>query len=227
MFRKNFILLTGCCLAVSAFVQIKTLKGWGEVIDPDRDCSIKVEKKKLFITVPGTLHDLNPRNGKINAPLVLQNVTGDFTVQVKVSGEFQPGEQTTAPKSHAFNGAGLLLWQDEKNYIRLERNVWIGDDGKLTCFPPLLEQCKDGEYAILNGASTTEPFFKSRSTWLSIKRSGEKILARLSHDGKEWTNVNEFTFALNQNVRVGIAAINTSNKPFVVEFEEFKLSSLP
>ncbi|MEK7728317.1 MAG: DUF1349 domain-containing protein [candidate division KSB1 bacterium] len=224
-FRKLFFIALSCC-ALTAFLQIKTLKGWGEVIDPDGDCVVKLDKQKLLITVPGTLHDLNPRNGKINAPLVLQNVAGDFEVQVRVSGAFQPGKETTAPKSHAFNGAGLLLWQDEKNYLRLERNVWIGDDGKLTCFPPLLEQCQDGQYAILNGASTTDPFFQGRSTWLRLARRGEKIFASLSHDGKKWMRVNEFDFALARDLRVGVAAINTSDEPFAVKFDEFKIEKL-
>jgi WD40 repeat protein len=53
----------------------RTLPGWGEVVDPDGDCTFAGEDGKLTITLPGTIHDLNPdifkdgRGG--NAPRVL------------------------------------------------------------------------------------------------------------------------------------------------------------
>jgi len=214
-----------CGLAGSVTAQEKKaqmLKGWGDVTDPDGDCKIQIKKSKLLITVPGTLHDLNPRNNKINAPFVLQEIEGDFSAQVKVSGDFQPGEKSTAPNSPPFNGAGLLLWQDDKNYLRLERNVWFASDGKYTCHPPLFEQCQNGEYTNHNSATTTEPFFK-RSTHLRFERRGDKITAALSHDGKIWSIVKEIIAPYSSKVKVGVDAINTSTKPFTVEFDELKL----
>lgn len=228
MFRRYLmlLLLISACLSLApTFSQTKkspNLKGWGDVTDPDGDCKIQIKKSKLLITVPGTLHDLNPRNNKINAPFVLQEVEGDFSVQVKISGDFQPGEKSTAPNSPPFNGADLLLWQDDKNYLRLERNIWFASDSKYTCHPPLFEQCQNGEYTNHNPTTTTESFFK-RSTYLCFERRGDKITAALSHDGKSWSIVKEIIAAYSTKVRVGVAAINTSAKPFTVEFAEFKL----
>jgi regulation of enolase protein 1 (concanavalin A-like superfamily) len=228
MFRRYFmlLLLINVCLSLAPiFSQTKkssNLKGWGVVTDPDGDCKFQTKKSKLIITLPGTLHDLNPRNNKINAPLVLQEVEGNFSVQVKISGDFQPGEKSTAPNSPPFNGAGLLLWQDEKNYLRLERNLWFASDGKYTCHPPLFEQCQNGEYTNHNPATTTEPFFK-HSTYLRFERRGDKVIAALSHDGKTWPIVKEIIAPYSAQVKVGVDAINTSAKPFTVEFAELKL----
>ncbi|MGL6073805.1 MAG: DUF1349 domain-containing protein [Fimbriiglobus sp.] len=204
----------------------QVIKGWGQVIDPDGDCKVTEDKGKLTIRVPGQHHDLNPALAS-NAPRVLQEVEGDFIATVKVTGDFKPGEKSTQPAGPPFNGAGLLIWVDNKNYLRLERNIWwIPEVGKHACFTPLLEYFEDGEQQNTNPGSTTQEFFKGRSTHLRFERKGDKVLAAYSHDGKEWIAVkNGVTVDLPKKVQVGVAAINSSNKKFVVEFEEFKLRS--
>src|SRR4051812_14129390 len=92
------VLLVGAA-AAPAQGQGQAVKGWGVVSDPDGDCTLKEANGKLTITVPPTLHDLNPRSGKLNAPRVTREIEGDFVVQVKVSGAFRPGEKSTAPQS--------------------------------------------------------------------------------------------------------------------------------
>ncbi len=94
---------------------------WGDVIDPDGDCELKMEGGDLVCGVPGTLHDLNIDIGKTNAARVVRVIEGDFVATVKVAGSFQPGPVRTGPKSVPYNGGGLLAWSDDGNYIRLER----------------------------------------------------------------------------------------------------------
>jgi regulation of enolase protein 1 (concanavalin A-like superfamily) len=203
----------------------KTLEGWGAVTDPSGDCSFKAEKQRLVVKVPGSIHDLNPRTG-MQAPRVLKTVKGDFVAQIKVTGDFKPGEKAADAEHSSFNGAGLLVWQDEKNYIRLERNRWyVSGEEKYACYPPLLEYYKDGAYQDTDPNSTLDEFFKGRSTWLRLERKADKVVASYSHDGKEWTEAKEITVELPAEVTVGVAAINTSEEPFTVEFEEFKVSA--
>ena len=83
------------------------IEGWGNVLDPDGDCTIKADKDVLTISVPATYHDVNARVKKYNAPRVLREAEGDFTAQVKVTGEMIPGEKSTTQNSAAFMGAGL------------------------------------------------------------------------------------------------------------------------
>lgn len=205
----------------------QTIKGWGTVTDPKGDCSIKEEKGKLTVKVPGGSRDLNALVGGMEAPRVLQAVQGDFVVQVKVSGDFQPGEKAADPRrTRPFNGAGLMIWQDDKNYLRLERNrYYVAEVGRYGCYPPLLEYFKDGEHQGTDPDPTLDKFFKGRSTWFRLARKGKKMTASYSHDGKEWTVLKVFTVDFADKVSVGVAAINTSTERFKVEFEEFKVST--
>src|SRR5262245_21462329 len=123
----------------------ETVPGWGTATDPVGDCTFKADAGKLTVTVPAGTHDLNQALGGMKAPRVLRDVQGDFTVQVKVTGEFNPGDKPAAANTTAFNGAGLLVWQDEKNYLRLERNAfWVAQTGQNACLPPLIEYYRDG-----------------------------------------------------------------------------------
>ncbi len=58
------IALFGCIGAAGHKPQV--LRGWGEVIDPDRDCHFSLTNGKLTISIPGTYASLELRsNGQI------------------------------------------------------------------------------------------------------------------------------------------------------------------
>ena len=136
--RRSILLAVVVCLIIIVGYltaqRPKTVRGWGTLIDLDNDCAVREEAGKLMITIPGGTHDLNMELGGMNAPRVLREVDGDFTVQVKVSGGFDPGNEAAKSGTAPFNSAGLLLWQDEKNYLRLERNGWWSASGQLACY---------------------------------------------------------------------------------------------
>jgi regulation of enolase protein 1 (concanavalin A-like superfamily) len=190
------------------------LPGWGAFDDPDGDCSASANSRRLTISVPARVHDLNPQTG-LNAPRALQEVKGDFIVTVKVTGEFEPGES-------GFNGAGLLLWADADNFVRLERNkYWMGN--RHFCYPPLFEYFQNGVYQNTDPQPTTPDFFRGNSTWLRFERTGVRLSADYSHDGRQWQNASVITVELPSKVQVGVAAVNTSQRTFTVTFEEFSL----
>ncbi len=198
-----------------------SIKGWGVVIDPDSDCQIKGDAGKVTVTVPGTIHDFSIRMQ--NAPRVLQEIDGDFILQVKVSGDFDPGNNPAVAGTVAFCSAGLMIWENEENYLRLERNLWYTPGGQALQYPPLLEYWKSKKLAF-NVRSTKEPFFQGRSTHLRLERRGNQILASLSHDGFQWLAGKPVNTEFSKKVKVGILAINTSKRPLMAEFEEFRLT---
>jgi regulation of enolase protein 1 (concanavalin A-like superfamily) len=200
------------------------IRGWGNVVDIDGDCTVQGDKEKLTITVPDTLHSLSS-SISVNAPRVLQEVDGDFTATVRVSGEFVPGEKATKPSGYPFNGAGLLIWGDQGNFIRLERNVWwMADQQVHASYTPLFQYFKAGEeQQNVCPPGTSKEFFQGRSTCFRLERKGDHVTAWYSHDGKEWTAVKEIAVDLPQKVQVGVAAINSSNKAFTVEFTDLKI----
>ena len=58
-----------------------------------------------------------------------------------------------------------------------------------------------------------------------MERRGNRIEAAVSHDGAKWLTVNPITAELPRKLKLGVAAINTSERPFAVEFEEFRLTT--
>jgi regulation of enolase protein 1 (concanavalin A-like superfamily) len=197
-----------------------TLPGWGTTIDPDGDCQFLQKDSTLQILVPATIHDLNPWRGQ-NAPRVVARVAGDFAVQVKVTGEFLPG-MTSAGKGAPFNGAGILIWENDRNYVRIERDAYWAS-GMLMCYPPLMEYWHKGRYSGANEEPASAEYFQGNSTWLKAERRGKMMTVSISHDGLDWKLVKNFPVELADENLVGVAALNTSDLPFTVEFSDFSI----
>jgi len=193
------------------------------IVDPDQDCEFRFLAEKLSITVPAKHHDLNAQRG-MNAPRVLKKISGDFTIQVKVTSDFQPGKNSSKPqqKGRPFNGAGILIWQDDKNFLRVERNAyWVGEE--LYCYPPLTEYWLNGSDTDFNNTPTNASYFPEKWSWLYVERKGNHISVWISHDGDEMARERTFEVKMDHEVSVGVLAINTSDAPFTVDFDEFTI----
>jgi regulation of enolase protein 1 (concanavalin A-like superfamily) len=195
------------------------IPGWGLAIDPDNDCQIKDLMKKLSMAVPGTRHELAGGTGNMNSPRVLKEVEGDFVISVKVVGEFRPGGKSTNPKTVPFNGAGILLWSDADNFIRLERAA-IARNGKLSTYVNF-EEFEGGT----RGASHNERM-QGGDCWVRMERKGSRLQAGISFDGTTWKDLKPIQTVWPEKLKVGIAAINSSSLPFPVTFEEFSLKAV-
>src|SRR5262249_36323812 len=75
-----------------------TLRDWGSAVDPDGDCTFTIKPNALTIAVPGSDHVLGVERGRMNAPRVLREITGDFIAQVRVAGDFPAGARTLVPQ---------------------------------------------------------------------------------------------------------------------------------
>src|SRR5262249_1906613 len=179
---------------------------------------IREDKGKVTIKVPGSHHDLYRK--KLNAPRVLQEVEGDFVAQVKVTADWKPGARLPETSTVPYNGAGLLVWDSAKHYVRWERNVLMQRTTASSYVGPL--HWKDGSET--RPKVSREEFFKGRSTWLRVERASDKLTTYVSHDGKQWMETGALTPAFPKTVRVGIVAIHNTAAELVVEFEEFKVS---
>jgi regulation of enolase protein 1 (concanavalin A-like superfamily) len=194
------------------------LPGWGLAIDPSKDCQFVPEDKNLTLKVPGTWHDLNPDSGKLNSPRVVRTVDGDFVVTVKVSGDFRPGGTSTNPRGIPFNGAGILVWNNADNFIRLERAAMLrkGKVGTIVLFEE-----REGGY---RGAIHNE-VFPGGDCFLRMQRRGSRIFGSISFDGSRWKNLHPIDTLWPSRLKVGLSAINSSTQPFAVRFEEFMLTA--
>jgi hypothetical protein len=110
-------------------------------------------KQSLSIEIPGTWHDLNPHVNKHNAPRVVRTVDGDFSITVKVTGDFKPGGKPQNPMSVPSTGGGIVVWNNADNFIRLERFAVVRS-GKVTPFIVFLER-ESGYQRVIPAATAT------------------------------------------------------------------------
>jgi regulation of enolase protein 1 (concanavalin A-like superfamily) len=204
-----------------------TVPGWGTCINPAGDCKFSAENGTLKITVPGfdNPHDLGPELGNTTAPRVVQPVAGDFVIQVKITGEFEPGDESTQPGRTGYTGAGLVVFADENNFVRLERATLHGQGDESHPYTNF-EIRVDGQIERF-GTTGDLPTDKDKPTWLRLERKGNQMLGAMSQDGENWTygepkNLRAQAWSGN-NIVAGVAAISTSRRMFTPTYSAFSL----
>ena len=193
---------------------------WGEVIDPDGDCRMLPDAimNRITILVPGTLHLLSAEIGGMNAPRILHDITGDFEVRVRVTGTSHPGGKATTTQYNAYHGAGILLWQDPENYVRLEI---AADLRKGKVFPYAnFELRQAGRLAVTQGFK-----IQDGSSYLRLERRGDEIHGAVSSDGNHWTLLPPMIAHLEDRVKVGVVVVNSASKTLKAGFEELQVTS--
>jgi regulation of enolase protein 1 (concanavalin A-like superfamily) len=193
--------------------------GWGRVLDPSGDCvvSLDAERDRLKITVPGTPHLLSAEDTKLpmNAPRVVRRIRGDFTASVRVLGRLEPGRSKTTHYD-PFHGAGLIVWQDPSNYLRLERAVGY-IQGRF--HPYLNYELREGGRLTMSHGMTID----DRSLFLKLRRQGPDFSAWYSRDGRRWVPIAHVDATLNERVEVGVVAVNSSTRTLTAELERFRV----
>ncbi len=194
------------------------IAGWGTAVDPDGDCLINADGRALAITIPATLHDLNAAIGLYNAPRVLRDVEGDFDMQVRVVGDFEPGSRSNRAGGFPFNGAGIVVFLDGDSFIRLERGA-ILNGGSFRSFAIFEKHEGESDVADHNGP------LNSGTVYLRLSRRGSRILGLTSTDGTHWTQLGPISIGWPARLKVGLDAINSGSATFTVRFEELLFKS--
>ena len=196
----------------------KRVTFWGEVIDPDGDCDVKLQGGEVVCDVPGTLHDLNIDISVTNAPRVVRAIDGDFVATVRVAGSFKPGPVRTGPKSVPFNGAGLVVWLDSGNYIRLERGAMYRSNRVVGL--AVFESREQGSRAAVHNKGGLDP---GQDLWLRLERRGKSLSGSFSSDGKAWDELEPMELDWPSRLHVGLDAINSCGDPMSVRFFDYSL----
>jgi hypothetical protein len=198
-----------------------SIDDWGTIVDPVGDCTITSAAGALTIKVPGAYHDLWPGRGKVNAPLVLQDVEGDFTIEVLVKDVTKAEADTVLPdlaSKASFHAASLVIWQDAKNFVRFDRTDMHHRDRSVNaCYL----------HIFAGGERTVElaPTVPDRPTNLRLARKGERLTASYSQNGGgSWTSLPEQRIALADKVKAGVSALNTTSRENVVTFADLKIT---
>jgi hypothetical protein len=204
---------------------IRSVEGWGQVIDPMGDCVFRLQDGALTIEVPEAHHDLWPDVDKVNAPLVLQDVEGDFTVQVLVAtvSKSEPNTKLAEARStSSFHAGTLVIWQDAKNFVRLDRVDMEREGTNIGCYFHVFRDGKRfSQYFPSLPAFVAIP---DQPTHLRLKRKQDRVSASYSQDrGQTWKPIRDVQVELPATVKTGVSAINNTSTKNVVRFEGLKI----
>lgn len=168
--------------------------GWNW-IDPRSDSSYYVTLDgELIISTPVGGHDLFLN---LNAPRLLQPVVGNFVIETEVS--LHP--------EHEYQGAGLLIWQDSENYVRLE----LANDGEIGFIHRI-----DGNYS-----HSIVHLPTLREVRLRVQRDESQISAYYNVNGR-WEPAGNVTYTNQGQQSVGMHIINEwQDNPFEAKFMYF------
>ena len=222
MFRyfMSMIIAAGFLSAYSAGADDKpqlSVTGWGKISDPDDDCTIGLKNNSMTLAMPGTPHDFAAELERWNAPRIMSKVRGDFVVEVKISGAFNPVKPSTIEGRTPYNGAGILIVQDEKNYLSLQRAALFAD-GHIRHYLNF-ELRKDGDCTV----SDYQMGLKDKDTYLRVERLGKKVYGMASQDGVHWRSYDPIEVDFPPSISVGVVAVNSSADGFNCAFEDLNL----
>jgi len=197
--RAESELSTGFC---DYFTSPSLNSGWTWV-DPlgDSSHSLTANPGHLRLYTPDGGHDLYLN---LNAPRMLQPISGDFVATTKV----------TMYSDYSYQGAGLLIWQDSDNYIRLELN---GPHHGINYVHRI-----DGVYFGLD----PDPVPGGTTVYLRFMRAGNTFSASFSGDGSTWQDRHTVSYPASDLLYVGLSLLNEwQDHPIWADFDYFELDS--
>ena len=165
----------------------------------------------------------------MDAPRVIQTVQGDFvaSVRLKKSQWPSPGTGVNADQPLSYVSAGLLVWQDELNLLRLQRAA-NGDTGFVGSFGQFISDGKNiGGSLMPRADEATYQRRVNQDAYLRLERKAGRFVLWKSNDGRNWTMLQTQGQALTlaDKVSVGVFVINATNRPIQREFTDFILTT--
>jgi S1-C subfamily serine protease/regulation of enolase protein 1 (concanavalin A-like superfamily) len=219
----------------------KSLTRLGKLVEDDDaktpdECKLDMNKEahKVAIELPGgkpftlapTITSKEKRSKPLhNAPRMLADVEGDFVAVVQVGGNINPGiDPISDPRGKrlpfCFQGAGLIVYQDNKNFLRLERACRT--EGTATLQRELLvEAVHSGR--VVDHYYINLPGDANAPMDLIMIRKDDRMKLMFSFDQKTLLGFRDLTLDFPSKVQVGLTATNLSKKPFTARFEDFLL----
>lgn len=218
----------------------KSMKRLGKMVDPDQDCllSKENEERSVKITVPPKPHSLaveliKSRKPLNNAPMSLAEVKGDFVALVEVKGDMNPGTEPVklpsgvtfrTPTGKAmvklpftFQGAGLVLYQDPLNHMRVEKSSFSENGSPILESKVLIEVVKNGKQAM-------RPVYlkvPEEDMMIGILRRKGRVSCLVIVKNTLGLESKELALDFDDKIKIGLSATNISQKPLEAEFSNF------
>lgn len=203
----------------------KLEKAFGKPVDPNKDCEFAFDGKKLTMKAGKGDHALHVQQGRMAAPRTLKEVAGDFVATVKAAAEPpKDAKPALASRNFLFHSQGLLLWIDEKNYVRFEQARMDPLGGAEVKHYVNYELFKDGEWT-RSGMWTDGALDATKPTTFRLTRTGNAVAGSFSQDdGKTWADLPALDLELKDKVHVGVVTNHNTDAPFTATFENFAVT---
>lgn len=162
-----------------------------------------IEKNRVEISAAGKTNLFNNPNGQSkidNAPMLLFEPTGDFTLSAKVTGELKA----------IYDVAALVVYQDEYSWAKLCYENSVKKQ-------PTIVSVVTRTYSDDCNSMTTGEF-----AYLSVIKKGTQYSFFYSADGVEWEMIRSFHLEAQGRLRVGFAAHGSRGDGFTGVFTDIK-----
>ena len=215
-------LLTSCILllltvsiAPAADSMYETIDGWGQLIDPDGDCRFDVDKDSVVVTFGPGPHGLDAEIGRMNSPRIVRSLSGNFSVSTVVAGDLPLPELPSA-----YVSGGLLLMQDEHNYVRLERASFIRDGNK--SFYTNFEQRVDAKRTRM-GLFADFALQADRAVELRMEVQDRTVRGLVRHVGDEWHEIGTAKLNPAATLLAGVSGVKSIPDEVKITFSRFHI----
>jgi regulation of enolase protein 1 (concanavalin A-like superfamily) len=177
-------------------------------IDPNNDATYSLTAHSGFLRL--TVPEENDLAGVANydAPRLLVPQNGNFTIETLV--EFDPQE--------TYQGAGLLVWQDQDTFLRLEFGFGgMGGEEKNAVF---VKQ-EEGGLSLVGSIDLPATL---KSIELRLQRDGNQFTAWYRQAGGTWQEIGAAELNLNATVDIGITQVTQyTSSEISADFDYFKI----
>lgn len=139
-----------------------------------------------------------------NGNFYYQEVTGDFTAQVKIIGNYQ----------NSCDHAGLMIRIDEKTWLK--SSIEFVND---LHYVSAIVTHNDSDWSIVPLADNPN------CLWLRLQRRGDTVEVLYSFDGKDYIPLEVAYLTQQPTVQVGLVCACPQSDGFQVTFEEFQIQT--
>jgi TonB family protein len=205
---------------------VRTAVAWGTFVNPTGENAVEEHGERIVFSVPAGRRDLAVETGPIGAPRLVKPVEGDFDAEVRVDALPAAGLPVLGQSYH---GAGIVLWQDERNYARLESAAHPSE----TAAGGSASATGDVRYALfearvdgrpVGGLARAEIRLDDSPADLRMQRRGRELLGFVRQGGGEWRPVGRFDLGLAPALEIGLAAVNIGRSDLEIGLEGFAVS---
>lgn len=137
-------------------------------------------------------------------------VEGEFNCLVKIKGTFGAD----------YNKAGILLRQDERNWV-MSGLEYFG--GRLCLSTSITRNITNWSLAPV----ADEQKVREEGIWIAVKRQEDRVACYYSFNLEDWIQTFMGVFEVEDTIKVGLAAACPQGDPFKVVFERFSIQGTP